>query len=399
MSNISKPIGLDTLPQELLARIVQSIEQDSWRAILRNTCKALAWAVDLAEEEERDYWIDAESVCSSPSVLRWAVTQGGCPKSCAVTSAVVRTGRVDTLHAALGLGLPLHQQLCVEAAEHGHLMMLQHIHSLSSRHFNLNDDVFAAAANNGHLPVVQWLVKQNCPVRPTVCMEAAVRSNFDVIRWLYSEGYDLEVFSGKKRGCPVGWAGARDGDLDFLKWAMDHGAIINEDTCWGAASTGQLPVLRWLRETVGCPWDFQTLSAATSGGHLEVVQWCLDYGAPWNRETACMEAAAGGNVELMKLVRQLGCVWTGDEFLPAITEGNMDLLAWMKADGCPWPQDGGWVKAVTHAFHSRQGEAMVWLEGQLDSTPVEERTHQWELRCEYAREMLAHLKAELGMLG
>ena len=391
----------DVLPLAVLKLIVKAIEEDSWRAILRNVSKPLAANVDLVREEEGTvvYSIDAEAVCSSSSVLRWAVITCGCPRSSAVTSAAVRSGHLDTLRTAMALELPLHPHMSVDAAEQGHLPMLQELLSqpvpYSSQRPILNENVFAAAANNGHLSVLEWLMEQNCPFRPTVCMEAAMDSNFDAIRWLFSKGCDLEIFSCTRRGCPVGWAAARDGDLDFLEWVMHNGGVINEDTCWGAASTGQISALRWLRETAGCPWDFQTMSAAAGGGHLDVFLWCHDQGAPWNRESACMEAAAGGNVELMKVVRQLGCVWTGDEFLPAITTGNIALLAWMKEDGCPWPIDGGWVKAVAHAFHCGQGEVMSWLEDQLNATPVEDRTLEWEMRREAAQEMLGHLRGKL----
>ena len=56
----------------------------------------------------------------------------------------------------------------------------------------------------------------------------------------------------------IGWedyrtcsAAAREGHLDILKWARDHGCDWDSETCWFAAQGGHLDVLKWAREH-GC---------------------------------------------------------------------------------------------------------------------------------------------------
>ena len=52
-------------------------------------------------------------------------------------------------------------------------------------------------------------------------------------------------------------------------------------TCAGAAEGGQLEVLKWLREN-GCPWCERTCMSAAKGGHLEILKWARENGCPWN---------------------------------------------------------------------------------------------------------------------
>ena len=56
-----------------------------------------------------------------------------------------------------------------------------------------------------------------------------------------------------------------------------------EYLCGAAARGGQLEKLKVLRE-VGIPWDKNTCAGAASGGHLEVLNWAKANGCPvgWN---------------------------------------------------------------------------------------------------------------------
>jgi len=47
-----------------------------------------------------------------------------------------------------------------------------------------------------------------------------------------------------------------------------------------AAASGNLDLLKWGREN-GCPWDEWTCTLAAAGGHLDTLQWA--------RENGCLE--------------------------------------------------------------------------------------------------------------
>jgi len=62
-------------------------------------------------------------------------------------------------------------------------------------------------------------------------------------------------------------------------------------------------------------WDSKTCADAARGGHLDVLKWARENGAPWNEQT-CANAAAGGYLEVLKWARE---------------HGARDIRTWVKA--------------------------------------------------------------------
>ena len=96
---------------------------------------------------------------------------------------------------------------------------------------------------------------------------------------------------------------------------LEHGCQWCEYTCEQAAAGGQLEVLRWEREN-GCPWDEGTCSRAARGGYLKVLQWAREHGCPWSEDlgdnpdwNCCEHAARGGHLEVLKWLREHGYPW------------------------------------------------------------------------------------------
>ena len=96
-----------------------------------------------------------------------------------------------------------------------------------------------------------------------------------------------------------------------------------------AAAKGQLEVLKWLRAN-GCPWDEKTCASAAQAGHLEVLQWARANGCPWDAQT-CSRAAWSGHLEIMQWARANGCPWDVNTHNAA--RGHM--LEWALANGVP----------------------------------------------------------------
>lgn len=73
------------------------------------------------------------------------------------------------------------------------------------------------------------------------------------------------------------------GHLDVLKWAREHGAPWDEKTCYHAASyaavTGQLDILQWARDN-GAPWDHKIWQHGWIGRNGELTDWLRQNGAP-----------------------------------------------------------------------------------------------------------------------
>jgi len=75
---------------------------------------------------------------------------------------------------------------------------------------------------------------------------------------------------------------------DFVAWLgrRTTGArlpVEREDVCI-AARAGRLEVLQWALE-YGCPWNPLTFAHAARGGHPYVLRWAREHGCPWDRRS------------------------------------------------------------------------------------------------------------------
>ena len=84
-----------------------------------------------------------------------------------------------------------------------------------------------------------------------------------------SNGRDGMDATGIGKNCE---AAAEGGHLSVLQWARHNGCDWNWKTCVAAAGGGNLSILQWARQN-GCDWDSETCEAAAEGGHLSVLQW------------------------------------------------------------------------------------------------------------------------------
>jgi len=106
---------------------------------------------------------------------------------------------------------------CYEAAETGNLALLRWL--WEEKMFEWDEGTINKAAEIGHLHIVKYCMKQNCPFNELVCALAAV-----------------------------------NGHLDVLKYLHENGAPWNRRTCHFAAQNNHIECLNYAKEN-GCPHD------------------------------------------------------------------------------------------------------------------------------------------------
>ena len=170
--------------------------------------------------------------------------------------------------------------------------------------------VFTAAAGQGNLEVLKFLVDAGCP--------------WDV------------------NGATV-TAASSEGHLETVKWLVSQGAPWSEsgETCTAAAGGGHTGVLRFLIEA-GCPPDDMTCASAAMRGHLDTLRWLrslsppcpLDVGSPWT----CHSVASAGHLDVLKfLIEKEGCAWDNEHScFAAAQNGHLDVLKYLCREGVPW---------------------------------------------------------------
>lgn len=119
----------------------------------------------------------------------------------------------------------------------------------------------------------------------------------------------------------------------LIKWAVDNGCPSQLcKWCIEAAKCGNIDVLRWIRYTYQCEWDYRTFSAAAMGGHIAVMQYLLMNGCEWSTET-CSNAALGGHIEALKWLHANNCPWDIKTCVNASKGGHLDIIKWAIENG------------------------------------------------------------------
>jgi len=97
----------------------------------------------------------------------------------------------------------------------------------------------------------------------------------------------------------------REKKLDILEWAITNGCPMDSETCEEAAAAGDLKLLKFVKER-GCDWSDTTCSAAAASGHLHCLKWARENGCPWSADT-CWNAAENGHDDCLRWAMIRGC--------------------------------------------------------------------------------------------
>ena len=203
-----------------------------------------------------------------------------------------------------------------------------------------------AAAQNGHLEILQWARANGCPWNKSTCVIAVERGHLDVLQWARANGCPWDESTSHAAAC--------DGHLEMLQWARANGCPWDEGTCAEAARNGHVEVLQWARAN-GCPWNHEwTWRAAVRNGHLEVLQWAHANGCT-RYEWTCLLAARLGNLEVLQWARQNGYPWDEWTCAEAARFGYLTILQWLHANGCPWDE-----QTCANAYVEGEMEVYEW---------------------------------------
>jgi len=223
-------------------------------------------------------------------------------------------------------------------------------------------DLCAFAAKEGEIEVLEWLVKEGCPLFDTA-REAAIEANhLKVLKWLITHGcpgtikidYSLAV---------------RYSRHEIFKWLVEQKFRWDEGLPISAALIGNLDVLKWLREE-GCPWDDErVVLTAVKHSQFEVLRWATQIGCSWpeidpwlvvkwtysendikvlqwihdeghlNRTNELITAAiARENLTVLRWCIKIGVCGTKDNCRTAAEMGLLDMLKLLRRSGTPWDQ-------------------------------------------------------------
>jgi len=125
--------------------------------------------------------------------------------------------------------------------------------------------------------------------------------------------------------------GARTFEEETRKIEGKHGQY---HLCVQAAQTGNLALLRWLREEKMFEWDDSAINIAAGIGHLHIVKYCMKQNCPIN-ELQCALAAGNGHLDILKYLHENAAPWDWRTYLFAAQNNHIECLNYAKENGCP----------------------------------------------------------------
>lgn len=201
-------------------------------------------------------------------------------------------------------------------AASGNLGMLK-----KHKNFSITDicNIAEAAAFNGHLAVVKWVV------------EKKEYRNLDEIAYSAASG----------------------GRFKIVKWAIENGAENYGMVALGAASGGYIKILNWAMKNGEVNFD-AIAAMATEMQRMDLVRLAIECGA--RKLSQCIRNAhtAGNISELLNLFKTL------------MIEGDENVYKWLKSRTNPYLQDIGIYDFMLKI------EAVRRMYGCVDTTDVAE---------------------------
>jgi hypothetical protein len=136
----------------------------------------------------------------------------------------------------------------------------------------------------------------------------------------------------------------------------------------GAAESGDLAKLQWLRKEQQCPWSLSSHNwmtadrniaacAEASGNALTILRWLKGEGVVLPSSTLAIHAAAAGRLSTLQFLASDG--YTFDSEIPcdnAALNGRLEVLQWLYKQGAPLGDEIG-----DHATESSSVPVLIWL--------------------------------------
>lgn len=198
----------------------------------------------------------------------------------------------------------------------------------------LKTKLFHLAMVNGEISKLKWLKKNRCPYDKSILTDSMYGGDNKIYNWIVKNciWYDKQVYEIIKKD-----------DIGTLKWVVDSVPKLSKYVCeyaselnnfrilkWGvfkkfkfnhvtisnAARCGNLEMLKFLLEH-NCDWNELITIEASSNGHRHIVEWCIENKKCKMDEYACAEAAENNQLEMLIYLREQGCPWDEKTYISA----------------------------------------------------------------------------------
>lgn len=268
-----------------------------------------------------------------------------------------RNGNVEILRYAVVNGAPFHpESVSIEAAERGHLGILKCVFDFmkmaklkirvkeqpemdrkTSAHnsvtlechpfvYCFTDATLEAAALNGHLECLRYLVLQKTEISRRAAGLAASRGHYDCLVFLDSKGADIHM-DALYQAC-----GSES--LECVTYLVNRGCLVEAKLLTRAISCRREAVAVYLLKA-GCPMNEDIVECAIVHGMGMIVKKLLKRGAR-RSETNVNLAISHRSVDALKHLHKSGMELRSKFTKKAIKYSSFDCLKYLVENQCPW---------------------------------------------------------------
>ena len=207
---------------------------------------------------------------------------------------------------------------------------------------NYTESMITDVVNNGH------------PVTSAIYNPFVKHGNLDMIKFLYSKGYDIDscdimdisieyehsdiiIWAGKRLGGRMNsyWCALAclTGNIELVESMINNGFVVDNRSCSFASYRGHIDLVKWLMER-NYPCCKAVFEHACTFGNIQNLEKLYEMGCPWDQET-CACASKNGNLEALQWIRSKGCPWDSLVLKFALGNQHYDIFQWAIANGCP----------------------------------------------------------------
>jgi len=169
----------------------------------------------------------------------------------------------------------------------------------------------------------KWAIKVNTGA---ACI-AAAKGDVAMLTWLHNHKFRITNEVAKEAAHHV--------QLRALDYLLSIGCITYEVSLV-AARSGRLVVLQWCKRNNVDDGRYG-LNSAAMFGHERVFRWLLANGRTPDDETM-MDAAHGGNMDIVKLTFKLRPIIPREACASAAAGGHTHVIQWALSMFCPWDE-------------------------------------------------------------
>ena len=180
----------------------------------------------------------------------------------------------------------------------------------------------AAAAVAGDLASVKWAHLRGSPLSRRLPFASNECAGSLIVKW---DSYATYPYAGN-----VCYTAAQQDDHEMLLWALEHDGLGQYGThvIGAAAANGNLEMVR-VAHRHGCPTE-NVCHIAAQQNDRNMLLWALAHGGVNRFGSYCMERAAeNGNLEMLRDLREHGCVSEPRAYEVAAKKGRLAIVQWL----------------------------------------------------------------------